>query len=121
MRDVSRRQTECARLVLVDVDAQHTDGIVPVELDVTQQRTRGHDALNVACDRANDLGVGPDDAKLHRVSHRRTELQPRDPDPRLREGLVCGGHQARAHPLARLEIASHHDELRHSPGSATRD
>ena len=110
-RHVRGRQTERTHLVLVEVDAQRADRLIPVELHIPHLRICRNHALDIACNRAHDLSVGPDDAELHGEAHGRTELQARDPQPGLRKCLVDHGHQARAHALARFEITGHYDEL----------
>ncbi len=67
--------------------------------------------LYLAGDAAHDLGVRADDAELHRKANRRTQLEPGDTHPCLRELLICRGHQASAHLFASRQILGHYHEL----------
>ena len=109
-RHVGRRQAERTGLVLVEVDLQRANRVVPVELDVAHLRAGGDDVFYLARDLAHLLRVRTDDTELDREADRRTELEARDADPHLRELLVDARHQPRAHAFARLHVLRHHDE-----------
>ena len=109
-RHVRRRESQRARLVLVEVDSQRANRVVPVELDVAHLGARRDHRFDVARDLAHLLRVRADDAELYREADRRAELEPRDAHPRVRELVVGHRHQPRAHPFTRLHVLRHHDE-----------
>ena len=110
-RDVGRREAERTRLVLVQLHLHRAHRVVPVELHVAHLRAGRDHLLHLAGDLAHHLRVGTDHAELHRVAHRRPELQARHAHPRLRELLVGCSHQARTHAFTRFQVLGHHDEL----------
>ncbi len=99
LRDGLARHAERARLVLVDLQAQHLDRLVPVVVHAAHVRVRAQDLLGAVGPVAHLLHLWPDDAELHRIRHRRPVGQQLDAAAHLGE---VGGQQLGQAPPERL-------------------
>jgi hypothetical protein len=72
-RDAGGGYAEGARLVLVDIDAQHRRAHAPVVVHVQGVGRGAHRLRHLVGNRLDALDVGADDAELQRVGHRRAQ------------------------------------------------
>jgi hypothetical protein len=99
-----------ARLVLVDLQAQHLDGLVPVVVDAAHVRVARAGSLRRSA-QARTCRVGADHAELHRVRHRRPVGQQLHAAAHLGELLGQQRRQALAQGLALGQVLGQHDGL----------
>ena len=102
-----------ARLVLVDLELERFDRLVPVVVDATRVGAFAHCRLDLVGTLAQRQRVYAHHAKLHRIRHGGAIGQELDPAAHLGELGRQQGRELDAQGLAQLQIFGQHDQLRH--------
>ena len=105
LRDVLRRQSHRAHAILIDHELQVRRLLVPIEMRIDHSIVGAHHVAHLVGDVADLVGIGTDDAELHREADRRPKIETIDAHPRLRQRAVGDGlFDPRLDPLARLDV-----------------
>ena len=113
LRNALAANAQGACFVLIHLQAEHLDRLIPVVVHTAGIAALAHDGLYFVCAVAQNQRIRTHHAELHRIGHRWPVRQELDAAPHLGKLCCQQGRELHAQRLTHLQVHRHDDELRH--------